>query len=101
MKGDKLLSKFIYMAININLNGIGMKLSLSIFMVVIFYLLYLTIPDSEFDNVSNQSCKIDRLYYAVTNHIGVRENDTLKPITNRSKMLTMAQIILSYSILLL
>jgi hypothetical protein len=89
------------MAIVFNLKSITSKLYLSGFVVLVFYFLYLTIPDAEFDNVSNQHCKFDRLYYTVTNHIGIRENDSLKPLSIRAKVLTMAQIIISYTILLL
>jgi len=77
------------------------KLYLSAFVILVFYFLYLTIPDSEFNNVTNENCKIERLYYTVTNHIGIRENDSLKPLSTRAKILTMVQIILSYTILLL
>lgn len=89
------------MAIVFDLKSITTKLYLSGFVVLVFYFLYLTIPDSEFNNVSQQNCNIERLYYAVTNHIGIRENDSLKPLSIRAKVLTMAQIIISYTILLL
>ena len=41
------------------------------------------------------------MIYTITNHIGIRENDSLKPLSVRAKVLTMAQIIISYTILLL
>lgn len=89
------------MAIVFDLKSVSTKLYLSLFVVLVFYFLYLTIPDSEFKNVSDQNCRIERLYYAVTNHIGIREADSLKPISSRAKMLTLAQIIISYTILIL
>jgi hypothetical protein len=89
------------MALVFDLKSITSKLYLSVFVILVFYFLYLTIPDAEFNNVSNQNCKIERLYYTVTNHIGIRENDSLKPLSVRAKVLTMAQIIISYTILLL
>ena len=89
------------MAIVFDLKSMTSKLYLSAFVILVFYFLYLTIPDSEFNNVTNDNCKIERLYYTVTNHIGIRENDSLKPLSTRAKILTMVQIILSYTILLL
>lgn len=89
------------MAIVFDLKSITSKLYLSAFVILVFYFLYLTIPDSEFNNVTNDNCKIERLYYTVTNHIGIRENDSLKPLSSRAKILTMVQIIISYTILLL
>jgi len=89
------------MAIVFDLKSMTSKLYLSAFVILVFYFLYLTIPDSEFNNVTNENCKIERLYYTVTNHIGIRENDSLKPLSTRAKILTMVQIILSYTILLL
>ena len=89
------------MAIVFDIQSITSKLYLSTFIILVFYFLYLTIPDNEFNNVSNQNCKIERLYYTITNHIGVREGDSLRPLSTRAKILTMAQIIISYTILLL
>ena len=89
------------MAIVFDLKSMTSKLYLSAFVILVFYFLYLTIPDSEFNNVTNENCKIERLYYTVTNHIGIRENDSLKPLSTRAKILTMVQIILSYTILLI
>jgi len=89
------------MAIVFDLKSMTSKLYLSAFVILVFYFLYLTIPDSEFNNVTNDNCKIERLYYTVTNHIGIRENDSLKPLSTRAKILTMVQIIISYTILLL
>lgn len=89
------------MGIYINLQSINTKLSISIFVIIIFYILYNTIPDNEFDNVTNQNCQLERLYFTVTNHVGIRESDSLKPVSSRAKILTMAQIIISYSILLI
>ena len=89
------------MRININLRNINTKLSISIFIIVIFYFLYNTIPDNEFDNITSQNCQLDRLYFTVVNQIGIRECDSLKPISSRAKILTMTQILLSYSIFLL
>ena len=89
------------MGIYINLKSINSKLSISIFVIIIFYILYSTIPDNEFDNVSKQNCKFERLYYTVTNQIGIREFDSLKPVSNRAKLITMAQLFISYTLFLL
>ena len=71
------------MNIVFDLKSMTSKLYLSTFVILVFYFLYLTIPDSEFNNVTNDNCKLERLYYTVTNHIGIRENDSLKPLINR------------------
>ena len=89
------------MGISLDLSSLNTKISISFFLIIAFYFLYNTIPDSEFDNVSNQNCDLERLYYTVTNHIGIRESDSLKPISYRAKVLTMSQIILSYTVLLM
>ena len=89
------------MAIVFDLQSMTSKLYLSVFVILVFYFLYLTIPDGEFNNVSNEICKLERLYFTVTNHVGIRENDSLKPLSVRAKVLTMVQIIISYTILLL
>jgi len=89
------------MAIVFDLKSINSKLYLSAFVILVFYFLYMTIPDQEFDNVPVFNCRMERLYYTITNHIGIRESDSLKPLSTRAKMLTMIQIIISYTILLL
>ena len=88
------------MAIKLSLDDLSSKIYLSIFIMVVFFLLYLTIPDFEFDNIKKENCKISRLYYTVTTHVGSRTDDGLKPVSKRAKLLTMAHMLLSYSILL-
>ncbi len=89
------------MGIYIDIKGLNTKLSISIFVILVFYFLYNTIPDYEFDNVKNENCQIERFYYTVTNHVGIRENDSLRPVSSRARILTMAQILISYCIILL
>ena len=89
------------MKFNFNLSSFTHKLYLSLFILVAFYILYLTVPNYEFENVSTSSSKIDRVYYAVSTHLGMKSADTMKPITFRSKLLTIVHMLLAYSILLL
>ena len=89
------------MNIVFNLKNFTTKIYLSIFIIIFFYLIYLTIPDSEFENVSNLNCKIDRIYYTISTHTGRRDYDNLKPRSLRAKILSILHMIIAYSIVIL
>jgi hypothetical protein len=89
------------MNIVFDLASLTTKVYLSIFVMSVFYLLYLTIPDSEFDNVSKSNCKMDRLYYTISSHTGLRNIDSLIPKSSRARILSMVHMLIAYSILLL
>ena len=89
------------MNIVFDLASLTTKLYLSTFVMSVFYLLYLTIPDSEFDNVTKSNCKIDRLYYTISSHTGLRNIDSLIPRSNRARILSIMHMLIAYSILLL
>lgn len=89
------------MNIVFDLKSFTTKLYLSAFIVIVFYLLYLTVPDSEFNNVSKSNCKLDRIYYTIATHTGKRDNDTLKPVSLRVKILSILHMLLAYSIIIL
>lgn len=89
------------MNIVFDLKSFTTKLYLSGFIVTIFYLLYLTIPDSEFNNVSTTNCKIDRIYYTIATHTGRRDSDSLKPVSLRAKILSILHMILAFSVVIL
>lgn len=83
-----------------NLNKFSNKILLSLFIILVFYMLFLTVPDNEFDNVNNNNSKIDRLFLVLSNHVG-SHNGTIQPISFRAKILTLCQMFISYSILII
>lgn len=87
------------MNIRFELGNFFTKVNLSLLILSVFYVLYLTIPDSEFDNVKDDNSYLDRFYYTVSCHTGRRELDTFRPISDRAKFLTIAHMILSFSII--
>ena len=52
-----------------NLNKFSNKILLSLFIILVFYMLFLTVPDYEFNNINNNNSKIDRFYFVISNHI--------------------------------
>lgn len=88
------------MNIVFDLKSFTNKLFISIFVILVFYFLYLTIPDTEFDNVSSHNCKMDRLVYTVSVHTG-RSNQKLLPVSTRAKILSMLHMLISFSIIIL
>ena len=83
-----------------NLNKFSNKILLSLFIILVFYMLFLTVPDNEFDNVNNNNSKIDRLFFVLSNHVGFH-NGTIQPISFRAKILSLCQMFISYSILII
>ena len=83
-----------------NLNKFSNKILLSLFIILVFYMLFLTVPDNEFDNVNNNNSKIDRLFFVLSNHVG-SHNGTIKANSFRAKILTLCQMFISYSILII
>ncbi|GIR56457.1 MAG: hypothetical protein CM15mP63_4620 [Gammaproteobacteria bacterium] len=83
-----------------NLNKFSNKILLSSFIILVFYMLFLTVPDYEFNNINNNNSKIDRFYFVISNHIGIH-NGTIQPTSFRAKILTLCQMIISYSILII
>jgi hypothetical protein len=89
------------MNIVFDLKSVTTKLYLSAFVIMVFYLLYLTIPDAEFNNVSQSNCKMDRLYYTISSHTGFRNIDSLIPKSLRARVLSLLHMLIAYSILIL
>jgi len=74
-----------------NLNKFSNKILLSLFIILVFNMLFLTVPDNEFNNTI-----IDRFYFVISNHIGFH-NGTIQPVSFRAKILTLCQMFISYS----
>jgi len=89
------------MNIVFDLKSLTTKLYLSTFVILVFYLLYLTIPDAEFENVSQANCKMDRLYYTISSHTGLRNIDSLIPKSLRARTLSILHMLIAYVILIL
>lgn len=88
------------MRIVFDLKNFKTKLILSITILFAFYILNLTIPDSEFNNIS-QNYYYDRLYYTVSNHTGLNGINNLQPNSTRAKTMSTLHILLSFSLLLI
>jgi|APSaa5957512576_1039674.scaffolds.fasta_scaffold208227_2 hypothetical protein len=89
------------MRIIFDLKSFTNKIFISIFILSVFTLLYTTIPASEFGLENTILTILDRFYYAVSTQTGFRAVDTPNPITPRAKTLTLLQMLLGYSVLLL
>jgi hypothetical protein len=83
-----------------NLNKFSNKILLSLFIILVFYMLFLTVPDNEFKNINNNNSKIDRFFFVLSNHVG-SHNGTIQPSSFRSKILSLCQMFISYSILII
>ena len=88
------MSKIIF-----NIAKLQTKLLMSFIVVIVFTFLYKTVPASEFgkETISN----FDILYYSLVTHMGIQYNRFLDPLSVRAKILSMMQLIIGYSILLM
>ena len=77
------------------------RFALASILIIIFFCLYQTIPDEEFENVKRPDDMFDKFRFSLANQTGVRDQETIKPITRRAQLLSTIQIILGYSIFLL
>ena len=84
-----------------NLKSFYNKMTLALVIIVVFFCFYQTIPDSEFTNIKRPDNTLDRLMYSVSNMTGIRDYNTIQPLSDRAKVLTTVQTIIGYSILLL
>ncbi len=87
------------MKLTLELGNFFTKVNLSLLILCVFFVLYLTIPDSEFENVKSNNSYLDRFYFTVSCHTGRRELDTYKPLSDRAKFLTIFHMLLSFSII--
>lgn len=82
-----------------DLNDFYTKFFISVIVIFTFFILYCSIPNSEFNN--NYDNKIlDRLYYAISTHTN-KYNNSLSPRSKRTKLLSCIHMIISYMILLI
>ena len=89
------------MRIVFDLKSFTNKVFISIFILSVFTLLYTSVPASEFGLENTTLTILDRFYYSVSTQTGFRAVDTPKAITPRAKTLTLLQMLLGYSVLLL
>lgn len=87
------------MKLTLELSNFFTKVNLSLLILCVFFVLYLTIPDFEFENVKSNNSYLDRFYYTVSCHTGRRELDTYKPLSDRAKFLTIFHMLLSFTII--
>ena len=82
-----------------NMSQISTKLYLSIITLVVFYILFLTVPDHEFSGYDgNVIDSFHKLHFTIRNHTGLGLGNTLNPISRRSKVLSILHGLMSFLI---
>ncbi len=76
------------------------KLFITFIIVAVFMVLYKTLPVEELGKEGKLS-SFDLFYYTVLAQLRVIDNKLINPTSFRAKMLTMMQLILGYSIIIL
>ena len=75
------------MNITFDLKNFNTKLLFSFIIILVFFFLYLTIPNSEFENSTNSSI-LDRVFFTISCHTSKGNFGTLVPKSTRLKILT-------------
>jgi hypothetical protein len=78
------------------------KIFFSLVILIVFYILYLTIPDNEFirTNSENDNIKINIIHFTIKNHTGLALGNRLIPISTRARLLSMVHGLMSFFLLL-
>lgn len=82
-----------------NLTKIQTKIFISFCIIIVFFVLYKTIPAQEFDK--EEISTFDLLYYTLLTHMGIHHTHFLNPLSIRARTLIMCHLILGYIIILL
>jgi hypothetical protein len=94
------------MTIIFDMKKMETKLIIALIILFIFTLLYIMLPKSEFGIISTyknempEISNIDLLYYSVQSQVGSGGNK-IHPISWKTKVLTMCQLILGYAVILI
>tara|TARA_A100001015_G_C15030782_1_gene733117 strand:- start:2456 stop:2713 length:258 start_codon:yes stop_codon:yes gene_type:complete len=78
------------------------KIFFSLVILIVFYILYITIPDNEFirTNSENDNTEINKIHFTIKNHTGLALGNRLIPISTRARLLSMVHGLMSFFLLL-
>jgi hypothetical protein len=85
-----------------NIKKLSTKIFLALISIMIFTILYVAVPNNEFTKKEEDNNKItlfDYVYYSVVSQVGVQS--VLIPVSIRTKILTMLQLFIGYTIILI
>jgi len=86
------------MRIIFDLKKLNIKIFLTIVTIIVFMILYKTVPNDEYQIESNDY--IDLFYRTFLTHIGLFPHE-FKPKSTRAKLITIGHLIIAYCILLI
>jgi len=92
------------MRVEINLSNLKYKFLISLVVLCLFYVIYCTIPHSEFgqnDQTVNKLTTFERINYTIERHVFFSTRNSIYPITTRGQILTLAHTIIAWCILVL
>ncbi|QKF93828.1 hypothetical protein QKU48_gp0370 [Fadolivirus algeromassiliense] len=94
------------MRLILNITSLSTKLFLVMIIISLFTILYLAVPRDEFHKIEHYSgmekeiTYLDLIQYSLLSQVGLN-NIVLYPKTTRTKILTMMQLLLGYTMLLM
>jgi hypothetical protein len=92
------------MIIEINLKNLKYKIFISIIVVSLFYVMYCTVPDSEFgrnDKTIHQMSSFDRINFTLEKQFLISSSNSIYPYTDRAKSLTICHSLIAWCIFIL
>ena len=92
------------MRIEINISTLKYKLLISLVVICLFYVIYSSIPNSEFgrsDKTVKDISSLERMVFTLERHLLFSSRKSLYPITSRGQILTITHAIIAWCILVL
>lgn len=92
------------MRVEINISTLQYKLLISLVVICLFYVIYSSIPSSEYgriDKTVNEITTTDRIIYTLERHLMISSRNSIYPITNRSEILGIVHSIVAWCIFVL
>ena len=92
------------MRIEINISTLKYKLLISLVVICLFYVIYSSIPNSEFgrsDKTVKDISSLERMVFTLERHLLFSSRNSLYPITSRGQILTITHAIIAWCILVL
>ena len=92
------------MRLEINISTLKYKFLISIVVICLFYVIYSSMPSSEFgraDKSIKEITTLDRFIYTVERQIMISTSNSIYPLTSRSEILSIVHSIIAWCIFLL
>lgn len=92
------------MKLEINISTLKSKILISIVVICLFYVIYSSVPSSEFgraDKSINEITTLDRFIYTLEKHLMISSRNSIYPLTSRSEILSISHSIIAWCIFLL